>query len=260
MSETLLCPDCGAKNPRDAESCSECSHPLAAEFRPRRPDVERPERPPASVATWGYRPSAAGGSDVPGWLWGAVGVAALAAVFIAAIQIANAPQPIAVPNASKEQSASAESLSVVLRADSSAVAPNVAMGNLMYDTGNFPLAIPFYQRALKKNPSLVDVEVDLAVSYHNSGDFETARRMLENVVAQHPDHAIALFDLGVVYQQLGRGDDAKRVLVRAREAAGPPEMVSVIEAMIARLDGKEPATALPPGHPPMDAPPPASAP
>jgi len=260
VSDSLLCPDCGAANPPDAESCVECSHPLAAEFRPRRPAVERPERPPASVSTWGYRPSGAAGSDVPGWLWGAVGVAALAAVFIAAIQIANAPKPIAVPNASKEQSASAESLSVLLRADSSAVAPNVAMGNLMYDTGNFPLAIPFYQRALKKNPSLVDVEVDLAVSYHNSGEFETARQLLEGVVAQHPDHAIALFDLGVVYQQLGRRDDAKRTLTRAREVAGPAEMASVIDAMIARLDGKEPATELPPGHPPMDGPPPATAP
>ncbi len=260
MSESLLCPDCGAANPSNSESCSECSHPLAAEFRPRRPAIERPERPPASVASWGYRPSGAAGSDVPGWLWGAVGVAALAAVFIAAIQIANAPKPIAVPNASAAQSASAESLSVLLRADSSAVGANVAMGNLMYDTGNFPLAIPFYLRALKKDPSLVDVEVDLAVSYHNSGDFETARRLLEGVVAQHPGHAIALFDLGVVYQQLGRGDDAKRVLTRAREVAGPAEMASVIDAMIARLDGKEPAGELPPGHPPMDAPSPGSTP
>jgi len=255
LSDTILCPDCGAANPRDGETCAECGHPLASEFRPRRPAIERKERPPASVASWGYRPTGPGGSDVPGWIWGAVGVAALAAVFIAAIQIANAPKPIAVPNADAGQAARAESLSVLLRADSSAVAPNVAMGNLMYDTGNFPLAIPFYKRALKSDPSLVDVEVDLAVSYHNSGEFEVARQLLEGVVAAHPGHAIALFDLGVVYQQLGRRDDAKRVLTRARAAAGPPEMVSVIDAMLARLDGQEPAGTLPPGHPPMDAPP-----
>lgn len=252
MSETLLCPDCGASNPQGAEICAECSHPLAAEFRPRKPTHERPERLPASVATFGYRPAGGKGSGLPGWMWAAVGVAALAAVFIAALQIANAPKPITVPNADAPQTAMAESLSVLLHRDSTAVSPNVAMGNLMYDTGNFNLAIPFYTRALKGDPSLVDVEVDLAVSYHNSGEFETARQILEGVVTKAPMHAIALFDLGVVYQQLGRPDDAKRVLTQARALAGPPEMVNVIDQMIARLDGKEPESQLPPGHPPMD--------
>lgn len=255
MSETLLCPDCGASNPRDAENCAECSHPLAAEFRPRKPVLERPERPPASVATWGYRPEGSKRGDLPGWAWAAVGIAALAAVFIAALQIANAPKPIAVPNADPTQAAIAESLSVLLHRDSTAVGPNVGMGNLMYDTGNFQMAIPYYSRALKGDPSLTDVEVDLAVSYHNSGDFETARELLEGVVTKAPMHAIAVFDLGVVYQQLGRTEDATRVLRRARELAGPPEMVRVIDQMIARLEGTAPAGELPPGHPPIDPPP-----
>ncbi len=252
MSETQLCPDCGATNPRDVEVCAECGHPMAAEFRPRRPVHERPERAPASVATIGYRPAGARGSGLPGWMWAGIGIAALAAVFVTALQIANAPKPIVVPNASGPQVALAESLSVLLHEDSTAVAPNVAMGNLMYDTGNFGLAIPYYTRALKGDPKLVDVEVDLAVSYHNSGEFETARQILEGVVIKAPMHAIALFDLGVVYQQLGRVEDARRVLLHARELAGPPEMINVIDQMIARIDGKEPSGQLPPGHPPMD--------
>jgi len=176
LSETLLCPDCGASNPRDAEICAECGHPMAAEFRPRKPVHERPERVPASVASFGYRPAGARGSGLPGWMWAGIGIAGLAAVFITALQIANAPKPIPVPNADGPQAAMAESLSVLLHRDSTAVAPNVAMGNLMYDTGNFNLAIPYYTRALKGDPTLVHVQVDLAVSYHNSGEFEPARQ------------------------------------------------------------------------------------
>jgi len=252
LSETRSCPDCGATNPSGAELCVECGHPMAAEFRPRRAPHERPERPPASVATIGYRPAAGGQSDAPGWIWAIAGIAALGAVLVAAIQIANAPKPIVVPNADEAQLARAESLAVLIRADSSAAGPNVAMGNLYYDTGNFGDAIPFYRRALASDPSLIDVEVDLAVSHHNVGDFTTARTILEGVVGKDSTHAIALFDLGVVYQQLGRVDDAKRALVRARALAGPAEMKSVIDQMLARLDGGPAAGAsvLPPGHPP----------
>ena len=35
MSENRPCPDCGAANAPEAETCVECGHPMAAEFRPR---------------------------------------------------------------------------------------------------------------------------------------------------------------------------------------------------------------------------------
>lgn len=258
------CPDCGAPNPRDAETCAECHHPLAPAGSPeiarvqRRP-VEPPERAPASVATWGYRPAGArGGSSVPPWLWGAVGLFALGAVLFTAVQIATAPKPLVVPNADKPQQAMADSLAKLLRADSTAVAPNVALGNLLYDTGNFAMAIPYYRRALAADPSLVDVQVDLAVSYHNDGHSETAREVLEDAIARHPQHAIAHFDLGIVYQQLGRKDDAKRMLQAARALPGPEEMHRVIDQLLVRMDAP-PGTVddggLPPGHPPVDGPP-----
>jgi Flp pilus assembly protein TadD len=187
-------------------------------------------------------------------LWGAIGLFALGVVLVTAIQIATAPKPIAVPNATKPQLASAESLSVLLRADSTAVGPNVGLGNLLYDTGNFNQAIPFYRRALGVDPSLIDVQVDLAVSYHNDGQSELAREVLEDAVTRRPDHAVAHFDLGVVYTQLGRREDARRVLVKARTLEGPPEMMKVVDQLIVHLDGPEGASPLPPGHPPTGAP------
>lgn len=253
------CPDCGAPNPAAAEECTECHHPLApagAEsiVRPsRRAPREGHERAPATVATWGYRPSgAAGGSNVPSWVWAAIGLFALGVVLATAIQIANAPQPLAVPNASKEQLASAESLAVLVRADSSAVGANTALGNLFYDTGNFGLAAPYYRRALAADPSLIDVQVDLAVSYHNDGRSELAREVLEDAVRKRPDHAVAHFDLGIVYHQLGRRDDARRALARARALAGPEAMMTVIDQLLAGMADSTSAGAgsgLPAGHP-----------
>lgn len=259
---TVPCPDCGAPNPRDAATCAECHHPLAPAgspeilTAPRRP-VAPPERAPATVATWGYRPPGAhGASSVPGWLWGAIGLFALGAVLFTAVQIATAPKPLVVPNATPPQQASADSLARLVRADSTAVGPNVALGNLLYDTGNFALAIPYYRRALAADPSLVDVQVDLAVSYHNDGHSETAREVLEDAITRHPQHAIAHFDLGIVYQQLGRKDDAKRVLQKARTLPGPDEMHRVIDQLLVRMDAPPGAAdeGLPPGHPPVGAP------
>jgi hypothetical protein len=252
------CPDCGAPQPTGAVECAECHHPLApagaeSAVRPRRP-VNDAERAPATVATWGYRPAGArGGSDVPGWLWAGLGLFALGVLLVTAIQIATAPKPLVVPNATPPQQATAESLSVALRADSSAVAPNVALGNLLYDTGNYDLAIPYYRRALATDPSLVDVQVDLAVSHHNVGRSEEARAILEDAVRRHPGHAVAHFDLGIVYQQLGRSADARAMLARARTLGGPEEMVKVIDRLIVHLDSGASGDGLPPGHPPVGA-------
>jgi tetratricopeptide (TPR) repeat protein len=261
------CPDCGAPNPAGAEECAECHHPLApagAESiaRPiRRSPRDEPDRVPATVATWGYRPAGArgAGSNVPSWLWAAIGLFALGTVLATAIQIARAPKPLAVPNASKPQLASAESLAVLLRADSSAVGPNVALGNLLYDTGNFAMAVPYYRRALLADSSLIDVQVDLAVSYHNDGQSELAREVLEDAVRRRPDHAVAHFDLGVVYHQLGRREDARRALARARSLEGPEAMMAVIDQLLVRMSDSTATSSsddggLPPGHPPTGLP------
>lgn len=261
---TRICPDCGAPNPAAAIFCRECNHPLDvpdadAELPPAVPGTpaapvhlerpERPERPRANVTSWGYQPGrAAGTSSVPSWLWAAVGLAALVSVLVTAIKIARTPPPIAIPGATAPQLASAESLRVLLRADSTLAGPNAALGNLFYDTGNFEGAVPFYRRALRKDPPLVDVRVDLGVAYHNMGDLESARKELEEAVRLHPEHAVAQFDLAVVYQSLGRKDDARTHYNLARAADHPPDMDAVIDQLVARLDAPA-GTALPPGHP-----------
>jgi hypothetical protein len=281
------CPDCGAPNPPGQDRCVECNHPLdvpdarregavpppppAAEPAPvappqpatppppaaaAAPRVERPDRPERigpNVTSWGYQPGrAGGGSSIPSWLWAAVGLAALGAVLVTAIQIAKQPPPIAIPGASKEQLASAESLRTLLRKDSTEAGPNTAFGNLYYDTGNFGDAVPYYRRALKTDPTLTDVRVDLGVAYHNMGDLASAQHELEEAVRIAPDHAIAQFDLAVVYQSMGRKEDARAHYLKAKSLDHPPEMAAVIDQLIDRLDHPAASAALPPGHPSVD--------
>ncbi len=267
-----LCPDCGAPNPPDGPRCVECNHPLdvpdarkesatpppppaeepvVPEPAPARIDRPgRPERVGPNVTSWGYQPGrVAGGSSIPSWLWAAVGLAALVAVLVTAIQIARAPVPLAIPGASKNQLASAESLRVILRADSTVVGPNIAFGNLFYDTGNFGDAVPYYHRALRADSSLTDVRVDLGVAYHNMGDMASARRELEHATQQAPDHPVAQFDLAVVYQSMGLKDEARAHYLKAKALEHPEEMGRVIDQLLDRLDHPEHGSPLPPGHP-----------
>jgi hypothetical protein len=217
--------------------------------RPQRP--ERPERVSPNVATWGYRPGRGGSTSVPGWVWVAVGLAALGAVLVAAVQIARQSPPITIANASKPQLAEAESLATVLRRDSTQVDANVAFGNLYYDTGNFGDAIPYYRRALRKDPTLTDVRVDMGVSYNNTGDIGEAQRTLEEATRLSPEHAVAHFDLGVVYQTVGKNSEARAEYVKAKGLVHPPEMDSIVDHLIGQIDHPDSTrrAGLPPGHP-----------
>lgn len=252
---TVRCPDCGAPNPAGAILCAECQHPLdAPETHAVMPRMERPARPERiqpNVTSWGYRPDRDAASSPPGWLWATVGLAALAAVLVAAVEMSRQAPPLAIPNASKPQLVQAESLMAVARKDSTGADVFVALGNLYYDTGNFGDAIPFYRSALRRRPDLTDVRVDMGVSYHNVDDVENARLTLEDAVAHAPDHAVAHFDLGVIYQTLGRRDEARAQYLKAKSLDHPVEMTGVVDTLLARLD--RPAAmggaGLPPGHP-----------
>jgi tetratricopeptide (TPR) repeat protein len=222
----------------------------AAAERPERPArLERPERPERvspNVTTWGYRPPRGGGdTGPPSWIWVGVGLAALVAVLVSAIQIARQPAPLSIPGATKPQLATAESLRVVLRRDTTAVAPNVALGNLFYDTNNYKEAIPYYERALRKDPSHNDVRVDLGVAHHYAGNQELALSLLREAVRVDSTHAIAWFDLAIIQESLGMREEARQNFLRARALPGPEAMGHVIDQMLARFDSAAAASSAP---------------
>lgn len=179
----------------------------------------------------------------PSWLWVGIGLAALVAVLVSAIQIARQPAPLSMPGATEPQLASAESLRVVLRRDTTAVAPNVALGNLFYDTNNYKESIPYYERALRRDPSLNDVRVDLGVANHYAGNPEVALAMLKEAVRVDSTHAVAWFDLAIIQESLGMREEARKNFRRARSLPGPEAMGHVIDQMLARFDSTEAAAA-----------------
>jgi hypothetical protein len=287
-SSSITCPDCGAPNEPGAVVCKECNHPLTPvaepgipahggprhapkhpvsdEHPPRKKRPERPERVDPNVTTWGYRPPRAAQGSMPSWLWLAIGLFAIGAVLVSAIQIARTPKPVVIPNATKPMQTEADSLRKVLARDSTQFAANVALGNIYYDTGNYDGAIPFYERALRVNPAVNDVRVDLAVCYHSVGNSEHAVHLLEQVTAVDTTHAIAFFDLGIIYQSMGRKDEAIAMLTRAKTLEGPPQMKHVIDQLVGQMEGRAPMQAppipegqegqLPEGHPPIESMPP----
>ncbi len=72
------------------------------------------------------------------------------------------------------------------------------IGNIYYDTQNYPDAIGYYEKSLTQNPNVADVRTDMATAYFYSGDVDKALSEFAIVLKQNPTHANALFNQGMV--------------------------------------------------------------
>jgi cytochrome c-type biogenesis protein CcmH/NrfG len=72
------------------------------------------------------------------------------------------------------------------------------VGNVYYDTQNYPEAISYYEQSLKANPNSPDVRTDMATAYFYSGDVDKALAELAVVLKSNPTHANALFNQGMI--------------------------------------------------------------
>jgi len=72
------------------------------------------------------------------------------------------------------------------------------IGNVYYDTQNYPEAINYYDQSLKANPNSPDVRTDMATAYFYSGDVDKALSELAAVLKSNPTHANALFNQGMI--------------------------------------------------------------
>jgi cytochrome c-type biogenesis protein CcmH/NrfG len=75
------------------------------------------------------------------------------------------------------------------------------IGNVYYDTQQYPTAIDFYQRALKAQPSNAGVRTDMATAYWYNGNADGAIAEFNKVLTHEPNSANALFNLGIVKWQ-----------------------------------------------------------
>ena len=72
------------------------------------------------------------------------------------------------------------------------------LGNVYYDTKQYPTAIDYYERSLKSQPSNTSVRTDLGTSYWYNGDPDKAIAEFNKALTYEPTKADALFNLGIV--------------------------------------------------------------
>lgn len=75
------------------------------------------------------------------------------------------------------------------------------LGNIYYDTQQFPVAIDYYQKSLKLKPKDASVRTDMATAYWYVGSADSAIAEFNKALADEPNKANALFNLGVVQWQ-----------------------------------------------------------
>jgi cytochrome c-type biogenesis protein CcmH/NrfG len=75
------------------------------------------------------------------------------------------------------------------------------IGNIYYDTQQYPVAIDFYQRSLKSRPNDASVRTDMATAYWYAGSPDLAISEFNRALADEPNKANALFNLGIVQWQ-----------------------------------------------------------
>ncbi len=87
----------------------------------------------------------------------------------------------------------------VLAQDPHNLAANIALGNALYDAGQWREAITYYDQALRLNPHNADVVTDKGTCYRNMGMTEAAVQEYQQALKIDPTHQNALYNLGVLY-------------------------------------------------------------
>jgi len=97
-----------------------------------------------------------------------------------------------------------------LKADPNNAGLLASIGNVYYDTQQFPTAIDYYQRALKVDPANAGVRTDMATAYWYTGNADAAIAEFQKSLSYEPNKANTLFNLGIVEWQ-GKMDIDKAV-------------------------------------------------
>ena len=228
MSENTTCPGCGTQNPAGADACAQCNFPLSHAAPPAAPPPAKPvaeSKPfdpgPRPVRPRRSRPDAM--QPVQMQLWLAVGVAIVGGIIYFAAQgfrQTNVPTP--VPGAAPEQLQRAELARKVLAKDSTNLAAQIELGNVLYDTANWSEAIIHYKSAARLDPQRSTTIVDLGVCYYNLGQFAAAESLFTHALTLDPNQVVALFNLGIVSESQEHFKEAQEYYHRAMQL-NPPE-------------------------------------
>jgi cytochrome c-type biogenesis protein CcmH/NrfG len=88
-----------------------------------------------------------------------------------------------------------------LKSDSNNADLLTKIGNIYYDTQQYPTAIEYYRRSLNLQPADVAVRTDFATAIWYTGDADTAIAEFNKALSYEPNKSNTLFNLGVVKWQ-----------------------------------------------------------
>ena len=278
MSEIIICPDCGHRNPSGARSCEHCNFPLVP---PAPADAEVPlgaapvataGPPPSqrvetegqvgpsgevSVAPAGEVPSTPAASEVSPpvvlrrpmrprprgstqivSMWLMFGVVAAMAMVWLAIKTNLDRQNAPIEGAKPDQQVRANEMRAILAKDSTDVAAHIGLADVLYDSGNWPEAIIHYRAAVTRDSSQTTALVDLGVCYYNLGQTAEAERHFMLALQREPNQPIALFNLGIVHERREDFDGALQYFHRAMQSSPPESMQPALMEAMQRLQQK----------------------
>ncbi len=75
------------------------------------------------------------------------------------------------------------------------------LGNIYYDSNQFPKAVDYYARALKVRPDDVNVRTDMGTAYWYMGNADRALAEFQRSLSYQPTHPQTLLNMGVVKWQ-----------------------------------------------------------
>jgi cytochrome c-type biogenesis protein CcmH/NrfG len=250
MSDTMRCPDCGRDNPAGRTTCENCNFPLEAVAPAPPPDGRDEAAAPAAPAAADVPaapsdepeifiprprrrpPRVQPATSTTTMMWLFFGIfAAMFVVWVAVkANVDRAREP--VPGSNQAQQARADEIQAALEQDSTNVEAHIAMGDVYYDTGNWPDAIVHYKAALRRDSTRSTVLVDLGVSYYNLGEAQEAEKHFLSALRLDPHQPVALFNLGIVHERRKEFTKALEYFHRSLQS-DPPEAMRqpLVEAM-----------------------------
>jgi cytochrome c-type biogenesis protein CcmH/NrfG len=72
------------------------------------------------------------------------------------------------------------------------------LGNVYFDTNNFPKAIRAYEKSIELSPNNANVLTDLGVMYRRNGQTNKALEAFDRAIAVSPSHEQSRFNKGIV--------------------------------------------------------------
>jgi tetratricopeptide (TPR) repeat protein len=98
-----------------------------------------------------------------------------------------------------------EALQTVAEGDPKNVESRVQLGNMFFDSEQYPQAIAWYEQAFALNPADPNVSTDLGVSYYYTNQPDRALAQFEKSLVADPQHIKTLLNVGIV-RAFGKND------------------------------------------------------